>query len=170
MNEPIILEGEFEPIGSSDEQIEWRRSKIIELASQGLSQREIAHVMKVSVGTVNGDLQFLRQRAKVNIQRFIEDELPHQHELAVTGLDKVIKESWKLFDKEQDSKAKLQALNVVSDAIMKKQAVLGDPSQIEKAIKIVAKLSKQARENEGNGSSEKDEHEDDTQKDLREAS
>jgi DNA-binding CsgD family transcriptional regulator len=37
-------------------QIEWRRSKVAELGSQGHSQQEIARILKVSIGTVNIDL------------------------------------------------------------------------------------------------------------------
>ena len=35
------------------QQIEWRRTKVLELDSQGHSQPEIARILQVSVGTVN---------------------------------------------------------------------------------------------------------------------
>jgi transposase len=35
--------------------LEWRRSKVSELATQGYSQREIAQILQVSNGTVNRD-------------------------------------------------------------------------------------------------------------------
>jgi DNA-binding NarL/FixJ family response regulator len=41
-------------------QIDWRRSKVAELDSQGYSQPEIARILQVSIGTVNRDLSILR--------------------------------------------------------------------------------------------------------------
>ncbi|RPH73578.1 hypothetical protein EHM76_05125 [bacterium] len=36
--------------------LDWRRSKVLELNSQGYSQPEIAKILQVSLGTVNRDL------------------------------------------------------------------------------------------------------------------
>ncbi len=38
-------------------QIEWRRSKVAELDSQGHSQPEIIRILQVSIGTVNRDFK-----------------------------------------------------------------------------------------------------------------
>ena len=45
-------------------QIEWRRSKVAEIDSQGHSQPEIARTLQVSIGTVNRDLSILRRASK----------------------------------------------------------------------------------------------------------
>jgi transcriptional regulator len=57
-------------------QIEWRRSKVTELDSQCHSQPEIARILHVSIGTVNRDLSILRQQAKENIKKYIDERLP----------------------------------------------------------------------------------------------
>ena len=62
------------------DRIDWRRSKVQELSSQGYSQREIAQMLQVSNGTVNKDLFILRQQAKSNIKRYIDDTLPEEYE------------------------------------------------------------------------------------------
>jgi transposase len=51
-------------IESSQIQIEWRKSKVAELNSQGHSQPEISSILHVSIGTVNRDLSTLRQQAR----------------------------------------------------------------------------------------------------------
>jgi Trp operon repressor len=43
------------------DRIDWRRSKVQELSSQGHSQREIAQMLQVSNGTVNKDLFILKR-------------------------------------------------------------------------------------------------------------
>lgn len=45
------------------QQLEWRRSQVLELASQGYTQREIARKLQVDLAAVNRDIQFLRQQA-----------------------------------------------------------------------------------------------------------
>jgi biotin operon repressor len=45
------------------QRIEWRRNKVLELSSQGHSQPEISRILQVSLGTVNKDIQYLRQQA-----------------------------------------------------------------------------------------------------------
>ena len=61
-----------------ERQIQWRRSKVAELDSQGHSQPEMASILQVSIGTVNRDLSVLRQQAKDNIIRYIDERLPEE--------------------------------------------------------------------------------------------
>ena len=60
--------------------IQWRRDKVQELSSQGNSQRDIAKILKVGIGTVNRDVQYLKQQAKENIRRYIDERLPEEYE------------------------------------------------------------------------------------------
>jgi DNA-binding NarL/FixJ family response regulator len=49
---------------SETQQIDWRKSKVLELNSQGHSQPEISRILQVSFGTVNKDLSYLRKQAQ----------------------------------------------------------------------------------------------------------
>jgi transposase len=62
------------------DRIDWRRGKVQELSSQGYSQREIAQILQVANGTINRDLSILRQQAKSNIKRYIDERLPEEYE------------------------------------------------------------------------------------------
>jgi DNA-binding NarL/FixJ family response regulator len=68
------------------DRIDWRRSKVQELSSKGHSQREIAQMLQISNGTVNKDLFILRQQAKANIKRYIDERLPEEYEKCLVGL------------------------------------------------------------------------------------
>ncbi|MFL6317710.1 MAG: hypothetical protein ACJ73C_13380 [Nitrososphaeraceae archaeon] len=46
-------------------QVQWRRDKIQELCSKGYSQREISQVLQVGLATVNRDVSYLRNQAKL---------------------------------------------------------------------------------------------------------
>jgi hypothetical protein len=94
-----------------ERQIEWRRSKVAELDSQSRSQTEIANILHFSVGTVNSDISFLREQAKHNIRRYIDEKLPYEYERWVIGLNEIIKEAWATANTD-DRREKIQALSL----------------------------------------------------------
>jgi Trp operon repressor len=61
------------------QQIEWCRAKVLELSSQGHSQREIADTIHVGIGTVNRDLAYLNKQAQDNLKTYIQARLPEQY-------------------------------------------------------------------------------------------
>jgi transposase len=86
--------------------IDWRRSKVQELSSQGHSQREIAQVLQVSNGTVNRDLSYLRQQAKSNIRKYIDERLPEEYEKCLIGLIAILREAWNTSQQAEDRRQK----------------------------------------------------------------
>jgi DNA-directed RNA polymerase specialized sigma24 family protein len=58
------------------QQLEWRRAQVLELASEGYTQREIASKLQVDLTAVNRDIQFLRQQAQENLQKHIHETVP----------------------------------------------------------------------------------------------
>jgi DeoR/GlpR family transcriptional regulator of sugar metabolism len=60
--------------------VEWRRNKVQELASQGYNQSEISRTLQISQSTINRDIAYLRQQAKSNIKRYIDERLPEEYE------------------------------------------------------------------------------------------
>ncbi len=59
-------------LSSSVNSVEWRRSKVLELSSQGYNQSEISRILQISQPTINRDLSYLTQQAKDNIKRYID--------------------------------------------------------------------------------------------------
>jgi transposase len=56
------------------QQIEWRRAKVLELSSQGYSEREIAEKLQpIAPVTIHRDLVYLRQQAQENLQKHIHE-------------------------------------------------------------------------------------------------
>jgi predicted transcriptional regulator len=97
------------------DRIDWRRSKVQELSSQGHSQRDIAQMLQVSNGTVNKDLFILRQRAKDNIKRYIDERLPEEYEKCLVGLTAITKEAWNMAHNTEDKREKIQALSLAKE-------------------------------------------------------
>jgi transcriptional regulator len=79
---------------STKMQVEWRRTKVLELLSKGDSQSEIAKVLQVDLSIVSRDVYFLRQQAKHNIKRYIDERLPEEYEKCLVGLTEILREAW----------------------------------------------------------------------------
>jgi predicted transcriptional regulator len=82
--------------------LEWRRSKVLELSSQGHSQPEIARILQISQPTVNRDISFLRGQARQNLQNHIQDKLPEEYQNCMTGINQVLKICWEIVNKSRN--------------------------------------------------------------------
>jgi IS30 family transposase len=122
--------------------IDWRRSKIQELSSQGHSQREIAQVLQVSNGTVNRDLSYLRQQAKSNIRRYIDERLPEEYEKCLVGLTAILREAWNTSQQTEDRREKIQALSLAKECYSMKLDLLTNSTVVDDAIRFVSESEK----------------------------
>jgi hypothetical protein len=144
---------EIEESKTDDEQFNektWRREKVWELKSKGYTHREIIEeisrkdpLVKISLGTVNNDLTRKQTEIRANFQKYIEQDLVAHHHLALTNLQAINKEAWRIFEKAEDEKVKLSALHTAQEAQSAINATLGDPEYIAKAMKVAGKLRQQ---------------------------
>jgi IS30 family transposase len=123
------------------DRIDWRRSKVQELNSQGYSQREIAQTLQVSNGTVNKDLFILRQQAKSNIKRYIDERLPEEYEKCLVGLNAITKEAWNTAQNTEDKREKIQALSLAKECYSMKLDLLTNATVVDDAIRFVSSKS-----------------------------
>src|ERR1051326_7498383 len=123
-------------------QIEWRRSKVAELDSQGHSQPEISRILQVSIGTVNRDLTILRQQAKANIKKYIDERLPEEYEKCLIGLTAITKEAWNTAANTEDKREKIQALSLAKECYSMKLDLLTNATVVDDAIRFVSSSQK----------------------------
>jgi transcriptional regulator len=81
---------------SKAEEIEWPRSKVLELKSQGLDQREIAQRLQVSPTLISFDMKFMRKEDLKNIGDYTTKELPLQFRIVTKALQNAIQTYWRL--------------------------------------------------------------------------
>ena len=92
------------------QQIEWRRSKIIEMRARGMSQIEIARELQVSKQLISADVQYLRSQAKKSIKEYVTEHLPEQYQICLSALDTILKHAYKILQTTDDNREKLQAM------------------------------------------------------------
>src|ERR1041385_4061756 len=119
---------------STKMQVEWRRNKVLELLSKGDSQSEIAKVLQVDLSIISRDLAYLRQQAKSNIKRYIDERLPEEYEKCLVGLTAITKEAWNTANDTEDKREKIQALSLAKDCYSIKLDLLTNASVVDDAI------------------------------------
>jgi predicted transcriptional regulator len=107
-----------------DQQIQWRRDKVQELCSKGYSQREISQTLQVGLATVNRDKSYLRNQAKTNIKKQIDEKLPEEYEKCLVGLNAITKEAWNTAQSTEDKREKIQALSLAKECYSMKLDLL----------------------------------------------
>jgi hypothetical protein len=160
-------------------QIEWRRAKVLELSSQGHSQREIADTIHVGIATINRDMAYLRNVAQENLRTHVQDKLPEEYQNCMTGINQVLKICWDIVNRSRNanddngqtvttvtgSKTVLQALALINDCNKYKMDLTTNGVVITDAIKFVQtnkeKLTTMSNKEHNNGSKESDEPESD---------
>jgi DNA-binding transcriptional regulator LsrR (DeoR family) len=113
--------------------LEWRRSKVQELASQGYNQSEISRILQISQPTINRDITYLRQQAKDNIKRYIDERLPEEYEKCLVGLTAVLKEAWNTAANTEDKREKIQTLSLAKECYSMKLDLLTNATVVDDA-------------------------------------
>jgi hypothetical protein len=120
-------------------QIEWRRTKVMELLSKGESnQSEIARVLQVDKSIICRDIAYLRQQSKENIKRYIDERLPEEYEKCLVGLNAITKEAWNTANNTEDKREKLQALSLAKECYSMKLDLLTNATVVDDAIRFVS--------------------------------
>jgi transcriptional regulator len=81
-------------LSTKSDQLEWRRSKVVELRSRGLSLGEIARELQVSRASISSDIAYFRNEAKESIKEYATEYLPEQYQVCLTALDEIIKRAF----------------------------------------------------------------------------
>jgi predicted transcriptional regulator len=129
--------------------VEWRRNKVQELASQGYNQSEISRILQISQPTINRDITFLRQQAKENIKKYIDERLPEEYEKCLVGLNAITREAWNTSQHTEDIRQKIQALSLAKECYFMKLDLLTNATVVDDAIRFVEGKSHLSANNSG---------------------
>jgi hypothetical protein len=123
--------------------IEWRRSKVQELIVKVYNHYEIASTLQISRPTITKDIQYLRECARQNIKRYIDEGLPEEYEKCLVGLNAIIKEAWNTAQQTEDKREKVQALSLAKECYSMKLELLTNATVVDDAIRFVSDKSKE---------------------------
>lgn len=118
--------------------MEWRRAKVLELMSKGeTNQSEIARILQVDRSTICRDIEYLRQQAKENITKYVDERLPEEYEKCLVGLNSILKEAWTMSQTENIKGDKIKALALAKECYAMKLELLTNATVVDDAIRFV---------------------------------
>ena len=91
-------------MSTKSDQLEWRRSKVVELRARGLSYGEIARELQVSKASITSDVQYLREQAKGTIKEYVTEHLPEQYQVCLSALDTILKHAYEILQDSDDNR------------------------------------------------------------------
>jgi hypothetical protein len=70
----------------------------------------LQRILLVDRSTICRDVDYLRQQAKENIVRYVNERLPEEYEKCLVGLNSILKEAWAMSQTEDIKSDKIKAL------------------------------------------------------------
>jgi hypothetical protein len=99
--------------------------------------------LQVGLATVNRDIAYLRNQAKTNIKRYIDERLPEEYEKCLVGLNAITREAWNTAANTEDKREKIQALSLAKECYSMKMDLLTNATVVDDAIRFVSRKSKE---------------------------
>ena len=131
--------------------IEWRRAKVMELLSKGENnQSEIARILQVDKSIICRDIRYLRQEAKTNIRKYIDERLPEEYEKCLVGITAILRDTWTTSQQAEDKREKIQALSLAKECYSMKLDLLTNATVVDDAIRFVFSKSKEKQRSSHN--------------------
>ena len=106
---------------------------------------------------ISRDVYFLRQQAKTNIKRYIDERLPEEYEKCLVGLNAITREAWNTAQNTEDKREKIQALSLAKECYSMKLDLLTNATVVDDAIRFVSGRSKDKEKMESSDSNDKEE-------------
>jgi hypothetical protein len=122
-------------------------------------QDNISQTLQVGLATVNRDISYLRNQAKANIKKNIDERLPEEYEKCLVGLNAITKEAWNTAQSTEDGREKIQALSLAKECYSMKLELLTNATVVDDAIRFVFQKSKDKLKPSANDDSEHEKEE-----------
>jgi hypothetical protein len=138
---------QLENLPNIDIEKENRLSRIISLYSRGRTQSEIAKELGVDQSTISRDLQLLKQEAKRNFEKYLNEDILMEYLRYIAGSNEVTRKLWEIVqDENVSTKNKTHALSLLMQSHNKRLEVLiGGPESYMNAKKSVSEIKFQER-------------------------
>jgi hypothetical protein len=122
---------------TQQQQIEWRRDRVMELSSQGFSQSDKATVLHVDKSIISRDVAYLKRQAQDNLQHHIHETIPAEYQKACNTLNQLLRMTWSIISKTEDEKTRLQALALINDVNKYRTELVTNGVIVNDALRIV---------------------------------
>ncbi len=116
---------------SKESEIYIRKQKVWDFLTQGFTQQQIADKLQVSLKTIYRDFQEIKKESIEWMETLPKGEIQLYYKTTFELIDTSINEMWKLFEKTEDEKLKLNILRTIIEKCKLKVDLI-DPNRLLK--------------------------------------
>jgi hypothetical protein len=113
------------------------KDKVRSLLGRGMTQRQIATELKCSLGKVNSLVQELKHEAKLNVQKYVNEELPSAYENTLNGLNQILVTTWNSIDEAHTDRDRYQGLALCMQAYSLRLELLSSAEPLRHVVSFV---------------------------------
>ena len=125
--------------------------------------------MQVDKSIICRDIAYLREIAKDNVKKYIDERLPEEYEKCMVGLTAILREAWSTSYRTEDKREKIQALSLAKEYYSMKLDLITNATVVDDAIRFVSSRSNENVKSASEGDKEEsNEHDYDEDKDQLE--
>lgn len=117
-------------------EIHLRKQKIWNFLTHGFTQQQIADKLEVSLKTISRDYREIKIESMEWMETLPKGEIQVYYKTTFELIDTSINEMWKLFEKTEDEKLKLNILRTITEKC-KLKVDLMDPNRLLKIRNII---------------------------------
>jgi predicted transcriptional regulator len=130
------------------QQLEWRRERVLALLAEDYSQNEIASILQVSPASISKDVAYLKDRARLLLRTHLKETFPLEYQQALVNLKSLRREARDMLRKpETDERVKTRLFIVIKDITESIMNLVLKGDAIDDSIAFMEEKTEQTIEN-----------------------
>ena len=130
------------------QQLEWRRQRVLTLLAEDYSQNEIASLLQVSPASISKDVAYLRDQSKLLLRIHVKETFPLEYQQALINLKSIRREAREMLRKpETDERVKTRLFLVIKDITESIMNLVLKGDAIDDTIAFMEEKTEQTLEN-----------------------
>ncbi len=130
------------------QQLEWRRHRVLTLLAEDYSQNEIASILQVSPASISKDVAYLKDRSKLLLRTHLKETFPLEYQQALITLKSIRREAREMLRKpETDERVKTRLFMVIKDITESIMNLVLKGDTIDDALTFMEEKTEQSIEN-----------------------
>ena len=98
------------------QQLEWRRHRVLSLLAEDYSQNEIASILQVSPASVSKDVAYLKDQSRLLLRTHLKGTFPLEYQQALVNLKSIRRQAREMLkNPETDDRVKARLFIVIKD-------------------------------------------------------
>src|SRR5215218_11154118 len=98
------------------QQLEWRRHRVLALLAEDYSQNEIASILQVSPASITKDVAYLKDQSRLLLRIHLKETFPLEYQQALVNLKSLRREAREMLRKpETEERVKTRLFIVIKD-------------------------------------------------------